>query len=657
MKQRLFSTLARIKDNSKEQVLIVQTNLIKDLDRLTKFTELTNATGVQNIVTLDDHVSKNIARIEDAQLVVLLDVRMDLVAPATLKQLLSDNPTKTFQILFYCWKTQKSNILLSQGTDSQSPGYISHYIASQLPTNCSLIPLYTVPSPYWDEDVLITHQLFNLEGWNMYYPKLPSMQIATRELLTDNIVCCLQWIIQESDIIITNVVAFGPESAKIADSLKSRIEVNRTSEEKALIDGLYGNDDNNYPVNTDLIIMERGMDPLTPLLTNLTYAGLINETYDSDSGFEIGNGDELIRVNLDSSQDNIWDQLKFLNFGAIGPRLNQLANNLQEQYDSRHEAETVGEIKKFVESLSSLQERQKLLKMHTTLSSSILEKVEDSKSLQFNRILEFEQDILSGSIDLRATLDELTSLIYENDCDVIQILALACIHSLTKQALRDKDYESLQRDLVDAYGFSICAQLDRLDEGRLFTATKPDSIQDTQSFSLLRRDYRTISRIMNTMPQEEGDGGVPETPRDASFAYCGVVPLSTRLIQSLYDSSSLHQQNVAQLPFSISRDARPAGLEDAVTQIYGPDALRQESWTALKRKSSRKSKQIRIRTDKSDADTSIIVYVGGVTAGEIATIKFIEQSLKKSGINRRFLIVADGIINKERLLRSLNYNI
>jgi hypothetical protein len=62
------------------------------------------------------------------------------------------------------------------------------------------------------------------------------------------------------------------------------------------------------------------------------------------------------QVALNSSED-LYQQIRWLNFNAVGPSLSRKARSISAQFQERHEAKTVREMKEFVEKLPSMQVR------------------------------------------------------------------------------------------------------------------------------------------------------------------------------------------------------------------------------------------------------------------------------------------------------------
>lgn len=649
----LCKTLREI--SPEDQILVVQPELISVIGELVTFSQLTSSTPVKKIIALGDQtvadVSSILASTDAMELVFVIDGRADLTVPIALPDILDNLALQDVNLIYFTWETQKSNSLLSNGLDDDFK--IPHFIQHQFPKdiNVRLYPLDVLAIPQIDDNLLVGNFLYNSDGGNMYSPDVYSMQSATRAILRDNMANCLQTLIKETKSTITDAIAFGEESKRLLHLLRQRIEASENEEEIFIKDTLYG--DKYSGLEKDIIVIERDMDPLTPLLTQLTYSGLLDDVYGLSSDGKVSGFDD---ITLKYQTDEIWDDLKFLNFGALGPQLNHMAKDLQDKYDARHKAESVGEIKQFVESLSSLQSKQKLLKTHTTLSSDLLQEVEKSTSIQFNRLLELEQDILLGNLDHKTSCDNILELIYEGDVSLKRILRLMCLSSLCKYGLRDKDYEMMKRELIDTYGIDVCFQLERLAHSGLCFSK---SLLASLSKSAWNKEYRYISTWLDTMPPIEEDGREVSNvnsnhdaanPNDATFAYCGVVPLVTRFVQLLYDRSVLSKNYVSQQPYIISRRPSLAKTGGLFEQIYGEaNVAHEESWLPDLKKNK---KRVPIgQQDNKTNDITIIAFLGGVTLGEIATLRFLQNSLHAKNINKRFIFVCDGVINGTRYIR------
>ncbi|EDO15600.1 hypothetical protein Kpol_483p19 [Vanderwaltozyma polyspora DSM 70294] len=666
-KESLYKVLNSL--NYNEIVLVVQQNIFTSLNSLFTFTELTENTSVTKIVTIGDQLETDIKDIlsssPNMNPVFLIDVRLELSLPTQLYEFFKLYHLPDIKVIFTSWDTQRTNDLLNLQVDKQLR--VSHFIHSQIESatpnsEITLLPWNVVPMPYIDADVLNCNLLYNYNGMNMYYPKMVSMESATRNILIDNMANSLQSLLKNTNTVITQSVAIGEESKKLVHLLKRRIEGRRSSDEKFEVETMYN--ENKNAIKTDLIVVERSIDPLTPLLTQLTYAGILDDLYDLGADEKLKDKDIALKFRV----DDIWEKLKFLNFGALGPRLNQMAKDLQNKYDSRHNADSIGEIKQFVDSLGSLQERQRLLKLHTTLSSDVLHEVENNDSLQFNKILDLEQNLLLDNIDYSTSLDIILGLIYEEEIDSDKLIRVICIFSLCRNGIKDKDYDTIKKELIESFGIEICFQLERLAYAGLFInksmfvsfQKEKKSFNQINDITLVwNKEYKYISKWLDTLPEEDSDNSenhnVPTNPKEATFAYCGVIPLLYRLIQSLYDRSIMSKHFAAQQPFIISAQPDLSMTEDLYEQIFGNAKIAESIIWNMDTKITAIKSPVLQKMNFHNNDKVLITFLGGITLSEIAVLKFLQEKLKAKNVNKRFIIISDGIINGTRIINGNYY--
>ena len=109
---------------------------------------------------------------------------------------------------------------------------------------------------------------------------------------------------------------------------------------------------------------------ISPLITQLTYEGLIDECFEikntriklpSDK-FENQSQESSDKSGLKSSKtfvlnsdEEIFADLRDKNFNAVGPTLSKKAKAISAQFDERHGARTVRDLKIFVDKMPQMQ--------------------------------------------------------------------------------------------------------------------------------------------------------------------------------------------------------------------------------------------------------------------------------------------------------------
>lgn len=131
-----------------------------------------------------------------------------------------------------------------------------------------------------------------------------------------------------------------------------------------------------------LIIIDRATDWVTPMCTQLTYEGLLDEFIGINHGMS---SDEIkltpAHIEVDptlldpnaagskkrkhhlSSEDSLFSDLRDLNFAVVGSRLSRLAKKLEGDYGGAKNLKTVSQMKDFVGKLGGLQGEQQSLRL------------------------------------------------------------------------------------------------------------------------------------------------------------------------------------------------------------------------------------------------------------------------------------------------------
>mgnify|MGYP002043872469 FL=1 len=88
-----------------------------------------------------------------------------------------------------------------------------------------------------------------------------------------------------------------------------------------------------------LVILDRAVDLISPLATQLTYEGLVDEMFGITCATVTIPEPEKKTLSL-TSQEELFQELRGLNFNAVGPTLSRKARGIKAMEDQRHEAKT-----------------------------------------------------------------------------------------------------------------------------------------------------------------------------------------------------------------------------------------------------------------------------------------------------------------------------
>ncbi|KAF1389757.1 hypothetical protein PFLUV_G00076860 [Perca fluviatilis] len=266
------------------------------------------------------------------------------------------------------------------------------------------------------------------------------------------------------------------------------------------------------PVFDTLLLLDRNVDLLTPLATQLTYEGLIDEIYGITNGYvklppekfaQKKQGEaskdlptEPKKMQLNSAEE-LYAEIRDKNFNAVGAALSKKAKIISAAFEERHNAKTVGEIKQFVSQLPHMQAARSSLANHT----SIAELIKDiTTSEAFFDNLTVEQEFMTGV------------------------------------------------DTDKTYGYEHILTLNNLEKAGLLKLQ-----------SSTRNNYPTIRKTLKLWMEDANE----QNPNDISYVYSGYAPLSVRLAQVLARPGWRSIEEVLKMlpgPHFEERQQLPAGL-------------------------------------------------------------------------------------------------
>ncbi|XP_052800544.1 vacuolar protein sorting-associated protein 33A-like isoform X4 [Mya arenaria] len=374
------------------------------------------------------------------------------------------------------------------------------------------------------------------------------------------------------------------------------------------------------PQIDNLFIIDRTVDLLTPLLTQLTYEGLIDEMYGINntsakfppqkflSKNESSTSDMEYKTVVLNSGDELFSELRDKNFSAVGQVVSRKAKFITAEFDERNSAKTVGELKHFVSKLPHLQQARTELAKHTSIAELIKEATDTE---EFMECLHCQQDLYKGE-DTDKVCPYLEDCIGRRE-PLLKILRLLCIQSFCNNGLKPKVLDYYKREILQTYGFQHLVTLGNLEKVGLL---RPHGIRN---YITLRKTLKLTVDTVNEM-----------NPNDISYVYSGYAPLSVRLIKFL---------------------ARPGwrSITEVLNMLPGPtfNEVQQIPVALRKRRSSVTSSHSSI----ADQKVTLVFFLGGVTFAEIAALRFLAQ---QDDGGSDYIIATTKIITGSSLLHDIS---
>ncbi|CAL5343524.1 unnamed protein product [Camellia sinensis] len=425
-------------------------------------------------------------------------------------------------------------------------------------------PLYVIPL---DEDVLS----FELD-------------LAFKECAVDGDMSSLWHIakaihkLEFSFGLIPNVRAKGKASVRVADIL------NRMQAEEPV-----NSSDMGVPEINTLILLDREVDMVTPMCSQLTYEGLLDEFLRVNNGaVELDSSimgaqqeGKKIKVPLNSS-DKLFKEIRDLNFEVVVQVLRQKATSMKQDYtEMTTTSQTVSELKDFVKKLNSLPEMTRHINLAQHLSTFT------SKPSFLGR-LDMEHTMVEAqSYDI--CFEYIEEMIHKQE-PLVNVLRLLILFSVTNAGLPKKNFDYLRRELLHSYGFEHMATLNNLEKAGLFRK------QESKS------NWLTVKRALQLVVEDTDTAN----PNDISYVFSGYAPLSIRLVQHAVRSGWRPVEEILKLLPGPHSESKRSGFASSSSLNHLPGAVPNMDKVGDGRRS-----------------LVLVVFIGGVTCAEISALRFL----------------------------------
>lgn len=370
----------------------------------------------------------------------------------------------------------------------------------------------------------------------------------------------------------------------------------------------------------EIVLLDRSVDWVTPMCTQLTYEGLLDEILGLRYGQIRGKslpGHESKKVGGLDEKDPIFREIRNKFYGGARLWVSNTLKEIQKFRDSDMAAADVSSLKGFV---SDLREKFSRMPLHT----SLLERLGNyMKSVTFGARQKIEASILDEDLKI----DDIYDRIYKGD-EIFIVLRLLCLYCQANSGMTKKDYDSVRKDILNTYGYDYIILLHALQTSNLFYR-KEDK----------KRSAFSASKALLGVLMEDGQRIDEENPSDIHFAYAGYAPLSTRIIQR----AVLGQWNsIGSFLSSIHGDQLEI-TQGVTDEGYAQDTLRRVP---------------PVNTSSTESPTVehknvLVVFVGGVTCAEISTLRFLSS---KKLVPCDFVIATTKVVNGSSILASFTEN-
>lgn len=595
--------------------LIMDSSLMRPLDRLVQGATFFKNNGAQKIFKLEEMMRGDLQRIYVIRPTVA-NIRLVIghVTAAVARQRNSPDelPIKTI-VLFVPRKSFVCDKILEE------EGVYGHVIMEEL--KLDLIPfdedIISMELPLFLRDVFLDNDLFWLHS--------AASGLSTLKRVFGDI---------------PNVIYLGSAACdvqRIHDALPSANSNSPLPAKSA--------------INT-AIVFDRVLDLVTPMMTQITYEGMLDETFGISCGMiefpeEVTKKKSATKLLL-TNEDPVYKEVRNRHFTNVFGHLKTEAKKLQAKFESRHDIATVGDMKKFVgEDLKRLKAVHKALEVHIGACENIISKATGPDG-EIEERLRAEHTIVDSAMDadVLSHIEDHLAL----QTDELKSLRLMCLASTVADGLSEKDYASLKAQFLQAHGFDHLPLFHSLKKVGLFRPhapaepdgaaanDRPSSILSGASFkgaaamtpffgASKSSAFFRLSAKLKLVPKDRENVDLKQ-PTSMSYIYSGAyAPLSCGIIEDLitrgYEACKEYLGILT--PYHSCKRGAVSARQSTTTSGVNASSL------AL-----------------PNGSTVLAFFLGGVTFAEIAALRFLG---KVRGV--KFIVAATAIINGDTLIESI----
>lgn len=420
-----------------------------------------------------------------------------------------------------------------------------------------------------------------------------------------------------------------------------------------------------------LVIIDRGVDVVTPLLTQWTYEGLLDEAVGlhnnmmdlpissivSEDAISMLSADaagtKTVRKELRGNVDRIFGQLRDLNYWSAARQLTSVASSVRDYYDKRPKKDDaeISQMKDYVKGLREVKSEHSSAAVHTAILSEISARTFDCH--EFKRRFELEREVIEGGTSTGRRV-YITDAIARGE-SLSHVVRLCCLWSVTSGGIDGDELEFIKREMLANFGLGVLKLLANLERVGMLVRSKREVATNNLSWIPLPRlggsetpsitgsmasgsgsddsrrysraaDYswqfaRAALRLMTDFDPEkevkDGSGSAVAAP------YSGYTPLTVRLIEAGVSAGGW-----TELPPIVGHtNLLPPGhatVEHCAGEIV--DRLRGE--------------------DRVDA---VVLFVGGVARAEASAVR-----LAARAAGMRTLITTTAVMGPDEFVLSLS---
>ena len=349
------------------------------------------------------------------------------------------------------------------------------------------------------------------------------------------------------------------------------------------------------------VLLDRSIDMVTPLITNNVYEALLDDNFNINLN-EINVPIKMLDSNsknnstqkIDlSKNDKFYTKIKDYGFNQIRA---YLPSRLQEQNkileESKKRTTDLVKIQEDLKNFAKVKEERASLTNHINLADFIGKKERYPLSRFYYT---YEQGLLYGSVP-----DKFFDFIFDEirkKSEEYDILRIICLYSIINSGYKSKIYDQLRKEFFLVYGFQELFLWRNLEKLGILKAADNKGI------------YQTILKKLNLINEEQFES---KEQKDISYIYNGFCPIILKLLEKMLEKGW-------------------GSIKDILKELSGEFEYPQD--------------ESEIISTKGDKQFILLIFIGGITYGELAGIRYLNSKLR----NKKLIIITTNMINSKKI--------
>eukprot|EP00056_Hartaetosiga_gracilis_P002452 m.53697 g.53697 ORF g.53697 m.53697 type:complete len:613 (-) comp11055_c0_seq1:108-1946(-) len=514
-------------------------------------------------------------------------------------------------------------------------------IANQLRNPPVGVRIYMVIMPYLDgvgEIMLEEMGVYGIAGFIPF--SLPMFPIDTNTLSTGNESSSVDYMLfNDTSMLSQLAVALNALKETIGCDYSHTVCIGSTAQELFVlmthlsaashVDGeeMEENGKKKTAKKCKLVLFDRRVDMVSPLCSQLVYAGMVHDTLGLtcvQCRYENNEGKEE-KLSMSAYTDVVFPRIRDVNFSLVPMHLRKMLKELGEDYKGK-DADDMEKLKEFVKGMRDMTEKHKLVSQHMWVASQCVERRNNDTT---SEILEAEAEIVTGMSSqggVKCMEELMCRPQYPNDA--LRLLALI---RLTRR-VKAVEYEKWCRLYLDAFGDDGLVALSVLDE-LLANATSTTTFESLRKrFSVLHEDDTAPQVFYGMQPIStqliaEALGVTKESDLIATQKRMGTVPISLETATSSPPSKGLNERR--------KKGQRVAEEEKVADSGEGVDQGRRRRRAPL---------------EALDTYDCVVCFIGGVSFSELSHLR---HTLKERNQVDRTLIITTGMVSGSSIIKRM----